>query len=321
MGKIVRLIFDMKNYCVLICTYNGQEYIIEQIESILNQTLKPKKIYINDDCSTDNTVNLVFEYIDSISTNIEFEILINNENKGYSRNFLESISKCEEDIILFSDQDDVWVENKADLFIENFYTNPSKNLIFSDAYITDAKLNPTEFSLSEILGINKDKINFNETFIKRNIVTGAVMGIRRSWFMNISSHPSNVPHDYWLASVASLTSSILWIDEKTIYYRQHGKNILGAKKLTFKERLSNLFSTRFFKNREKTIKERFNISKLLSNYENKAYIDFIYDLNLIVSGKPISLKKYYYILRMYKKFDFGYKYIITDIILHIKNKF
>lgn len=96
---------------VALCTYNGEKYIKEQLDSILNQTKKVDEIIVCDDCSSDKTVEILNHYS---STNPGlFKIYINEQNLRSVKNFEKAITLCTGDIIFLSDQDDFWVNEKS----------------------------------------------------------------------------------------------------------------------------------------------------------------------------------------------------------------
>ena len=103
---------------VVMATYNGSKYIKEQIGSLLNQTRRPDEIIFCDDCSTDNTVDI----IDGIMQNscLPYEIIKHEQNQGVVISFQEGIKKTKGDVIFFCDQDDVWKKEKIEHFIDVF---------------------------------------------------------------------------------------------------------------------------------------------------------------------------------------------------------
>ena len=106
---------------VALCTYNGETFIDQQINSILNQTLKVDEIVVCDDISKDNTIKIIQEY--SLKFPDIFKIYINESNIGSVKNFEKAISLCTGEIIFLSDQDDVWELNKVFIFKDYFENN------------------------------------------------------------------------------------------------------------------------------------------------------------------------------------------------------
>ena len=99
------------NISVVMTTYNGQEFIIEQLDSIKRQTRTPDEVLIFDDRSSDDTVNTVQNYIGENGLK-NWTIKTNTVNKGYSRNFYEGVSQATGDIVFCCDQDDIWDKKK-----------------------------------------------------------------------------------------------------------------------------------------------------------------------------------------------------------------
>ena len=103
---------------VVMTTYNGEQYVGEQIRSIFRQTLLPDELIIVDDGSSDNTVNVISELRKYAPPSVSISVTTNHNNIGYIRNFYVAISKAKGDYIFLSDQDDIWEENKIELMID-----------------------------------------------------------------------------------------------------------------------------------------------------------------------------------------------------------
>lgn len=98
-----------KTVSVVICTYNGEKYIAEQIDSILSQTYTLNEIIIQDDCSTDNTFNILERYSNK---NNRIKIFRNDKNIGFNSNFKSAVKRAKSDFIAIADQDDIWYSEK-----------------------------------------------------------------------------------------------------------------------------------------------------------------------------------------------------------------
>ena len=96
---------------VLIATYNGQEFLRQQLDSIINQTYKNIRILISDDCSTDNTREILKEYKQKDDRII---LYFQDENLGYIKNFEFLLQKVESEFFALCDQDDIWLEEKIE---------------------------------------------------------------------------------------------------------------------------------------------------------------------------------------------------------------
>lgn len=217
---------------VVICTYNGERFIEEQLNSILRQTRSVDEIILMDDGSSDSTVDLAERILGS--QKIPYQIIANSSNLGVSANFEKGIAKADGDIVLTADQDDVWKANKVQHFEKFFEKNSNCVLAFTDGYVTDSDLNVTRNSIWEAAGFTeKKKKLFQEKEYYRvlfsdNVITGAAMGVRRSFALKCIPAPKGTLHDYWYALNAPLFGDICFIEEKCILYRQHKNNVMGV---------------------------------------------------------------------------------------------
>jgi glycosyltransferase involved in cell wall biosynthesis len=120
---------------VALCTYNGAKYLKEQLDSIGRQTRLPDELVICDDRSTDGTPGIVSQFAAEARFPVAFTV--NKVNLGATKNFEKAIGRCTGDIILQSDQDDVWLDKKLELIEGIFLNNPDVRAIFSDAEVVD----------------------------------------------------------------------------------------------------------------------------------------------------------------------------------------
>ncbi|MEZ7866922.1 MAG: glycosyltransferase [Paludibacteraceae bacterium] len=122
---------------VVMCTYNGEKYLREQLDSIINQTYPIHEIIIQDDCSTDGTWEIIQEYA---TRNNNFRIYRNEINLSVYHNFFSAFQKVTGEYFAVSDQDDFWLPDKIKIFVE--YAEKSNALLFySDSIIADTELN------------------------------------------------------------------------------------------------------------------------------------------------------------------------------------
>ena len=222
---------------VALCTYNGEQYIEEQLRSILNQTVPVDEIIICDDISTDKTVEKIREKIKKEKLNCKIKLSINESNLGVTKNFEKALSICNGDYIFLSDQDDVWKRDKVEKTINRFNGNPNCLLAFSDALLVDSAGKDLGRSLWEITKPPlKEKYSILD-FTGARFVTGATVAIRKELLDYTLPMPECWIHDAWLAINASLYGEIDFIEEKLIDYRQHQNNIIGARKRTIIEQI------------------------------------------------------------------------------------
>jgi glycosyltransferase involved in cell wall biosynthesis len=232
---------------VALCTRNGAAYIVEQLRSILAQTLLPDEIIVSDDGSQDGTVALVeAEFATHQSQGVQFRLVRNPEPLGVARNFEQAIALCSGAFVALSDQDDVWHPERLARMAAFFRSSPEVMLMFSDAELVDASGAPLGESLFEGLSISvgdRDALRNGPGFdvlLRRNLVTGATTMFRRRLADLAAPFPDAWIHDEWLAMIASVTGGVRLIDEPLVAYRQHGSNEIGAGSLSFAGKLRRL---------------------------------------------------------------------------------
>lgn len=214
---------------ILLATYNGANFISQQLDSILAQELTKDialNIYLSDDSSSDNTIDIVKEHYPMVN------ILSTHRKGGVVNNFKYLIDHCDyADLYFFSDQDDVWFLNKIKLFLEA-YPIDKKNkpcLIHSDLSVVDTNLNIIHESMFKYQGLNKKPI-FDNLLIC-NSITGCVCAVNHEAIKLIKNKSLGniIMHDWFMALLCSANGELIFIDKPTIKYRQHGNNQVGAK--------------------------------------------------------------------------------------------
>lgn len=114
---------------LVMATYNGEKYIIEQLDSIKNQTRSADEVIIADDCSTDATVEIIEKYITENNLSSSWRLVVNPVNKGWQKNFMDLINMATGDIIFLSDQDDICLPNKFERMTDVLLQTPNATLL------------------------------------------------------------------------------------------------------------------------------------------------------------------------------------------------
>jgi glycosyltransferase involved in cell wall biosynthesis len=216
---------------VAMATYNGENYLKQQVDSILSQLGSEDELIISDDHSTDQTRSIIEDYT---ARDNRVKLFLNNE-KGVTSNFENAIKKTQNEIIFLSDQDDVWKPEKVETVMSYYKKNPTALMIMSDITVVDNNLNPTIESFYEFRG--------SRTGVLKNIVKnsyiGCAMSFRSELKPKILPIPRAVPmHDMWIGLVADMSKSALLIPEKLIYYRRHQSTVTSVENnSTLKEKL------------------------------------------------------------------------------------
>lgn len=226
----------MSKVSIALCTYNGAEFLPEQLESILEQTRPPDELVVGDDCSTDETLNI----LENFATRAPFpvNIKVNPQNLGSTKNFEQTILRCRGEIIFLSDQDDVWLPSKIEKMVAVLEEKEEVGFVFTNAVLVDEKLQPLSINLWEITFTPDEQMEARagrmlEVLLRRNVVTGATMAFRaqfRQSFTPMPLHIPNVFHDAWIALVIAAQSNAEFANEIFIKYRQHTRQQLGIER-------------------------------------------------------------------------------------------
>ena len=199
---------------VAIATYNGAKYIKEQLHSILSQTVLPDEIVLCDDISTDDTVAVAVAELEGY--NVSYNVCVNKSRKGFIKNFEKAMSRCSGDIVLISDQDDYWAENKIETVLREFSLNKKIHVIINNQKLVDAKLDwygETEFD-------SIDRLNSRHLYI-----SGCCTSVRKCFLdFILPIDPFVQGHDLWIHEIASLLGVRGVIREPLQLYRRHGMN-------------------------------------------------------------------------------------------------
>ena len=216
---------------ILLATYNGEKYIKEQVESILNQTYENIQIIISDDCSTDKTRQVLKEY----ENNEKIKIFYQEKNLGYVKNFEFLLKQVESNLYMLSDQDDVWKKEKVEKSVEKIESE-KLDLVFGDLEVVDENLNTLYKSYNRYMHlihkIKKYQKDYRLQYLY-NCMTGCTIISRKNWIDKVLPFPTNskyVIHDYWIGLIIALNGKVGYLDTPYILYRQHGTNQVGTKK-------------------------------------------------------------------------------------------
>lgn len=220
---------------VALCTYNGENYIRKQIDSILNQTVKVDEIVVCDDGSTDETLSIIESFREN--TSVDIRIYRNETNLGVCANFQKAVDLCNGDFIFLSDQDDVWHNDKVETIVNYFYHNYQKHVVFTDGQLIDGSGEAiSDGTLWKCFGIDNTCLKQIENglgmeiFAFENRATGATMAIRRGFEYTSSFSKfciDDILHDGALAMLALIDNRLGHIDKCLIDYRIHGNQECG----------------------------------------------------------------------------------------------
>jgi glycosyltransferase involved in cell wall biosynthesis len=209
---------------IALITYNGEKYIREQLDSIFNQTIQDFDIVVCDDCSTDSTKEILFEYADKDPRVV---LNFNEKNLGFLRNIEKTIKLCKGEFIALADQDDIWEKEHLSVLHSNIGEN---FLICGDTLYVDKDNNSLNIKLSQAFKIDIDSLRNNDEHLLRslvmsNIFQGAAMMINRKFTDFIIPFPNKIEyHDWWLALCAMALNKFVYVPIVIIRHRRHNSN-------------------------------------------------------------------------------------------------
>ncbi len=212
---------------IVMCTYNGAKYIEKQMRSFLQQTVLPDEIVVCDDCSTDNTKDVIRGM--QHSTSVPIRIICNKEHLGITANFIHGMQQANGSIIFCSDQDDIWMLHKIATIVQYFEQHPDKNVVFTNATLIDIEdrlcLDKTLFDISFLPDGPAvfDRGMALEQFSYVNRAAGMTMACRKEMVATLAScysEKTTMYHDELLAFCAIFDRTLGYIIEPLTQYRQ-----------------------------------------------------------------------------------------------------
>ena len=220
---------------IAICTYNGEKFLREQLESIFAQTVPADEIVICDDGSNDNTLKILEEYQNRFPEILK--IYQNETNLGFSKNFEKAIYLCTKDIIITSDQDDIWKINKIEETLNFFTENPDFEAVFNDLEIVDEQLKTLEPSYLNWKNFSYDFISkeienrhlFVPLVMQGSFVLGCALAIKKDALQKYQLKDFEVAHDYLIAQKLTFKNKLGFIPKTLSFYRQHESQVCGLK--------------------------------------------------------------------------------------------
>lgn len=212
---------------IALCTYNGEKFISEQLQSLFSQTQVPDEIIVSDDGSKDKTIDIAEKLLKA--SKIPYKLFKQTPSLGVYKNFEFCMSQCTHDIIFPCDQDDIWKKDKLEKHLRQHESHIDKVLVYSNADVIQNDVDHYLYPLWDPKLIENGQYHTkNKMLYEGKSIAGCCMSIDREFFHQILPIPHEIYHDDWCATSASLIDGILGIPESLIYYRQHGGNVVGT---------------------------------------------------------------------------------------------
>lgn len=226
---------------VIISTYNGALYLIQQLDSIRNQSIMPDEVIIRDDNSGDDTVNILHKYIDTYGLN--WKIVEGEENKGYYKSFIDLVYLSSSDYVFFCDQDDIWETDKIEVIFDFFETHNDALAVSCNIQCIDKENTPIRnrqyFNVSSVSSIGLGSILYTSNIL------GCTLCFKRSLLQMIdraSLKADRGSHDTLISMLAASKNGLYKIPYVGVNYRIHGNNSSMKNNLSRKEQIFETYN-------------------------------------------------------------------------------
>ncbi|CJD98663.1 glycosyltransferase family 2 protein [Streptococcus pneumoniae] len=206
---------------VAMTTYNGADYLLEQLESLRTQSLMADEVIIVDDCSTDNTVELLDMYIQKYHLD-NWVLIRNSSNIGWRKNFRKALQETTGDIVFLCDQDDIWNKDKISLMVKEFHKSPSIELLASNYEILDFGRND-KIKIRDVELDNGAVVPFS---LKNKSISvmrpGCTFAVKRELIVLLEKYDiDRFGHDNILWNLAMIRGTLYLYLKRLIHFRRH----------------------------------------------------------------------------------------------------
>lgn len=300
---------------ILMSTYNGEQFLAEQIESIRQQTYTDWQLLIRDDGSKDRTREIIQDFCQK-DNRIHFVNPDSVENLGVIKSFFHLLKHQMSDVYFFSDQDDVWLPEKVEMQLEEAikYDDNQPLLVYTDLKVVDQELNVVHESMIRTQSEHANTELLQE--ITENTVTGGVSMINQALadLWTGQEKYDLLMHDWYLALLAAAFGHLVYIDRPSELYRQHSNNVLGAR--TLRKRMQNwirphILFAKYWNLIQASQKQAKNLLGLSLSPANKEIIEnFVTIMEVPLTERYKRLRKY-----GFRKNRAFHTFVFTTLIL------
>ena len=283
---------------VALTTYNGERFLREQIDSILEQSISDIELVVCDDCSTDSTWDTLTDYQ---AKDPRIRIYRNERTLGFRDNFVKAISLCEGDYVALSDQDDIWMPNHLELLLDTIGDNM---LACGNSLLVDEnnkELGLTLLQQEGIIRLPKKSLDIAlMAMLNHNPFQGAAMMFRKEFISYAVPLPNEADyHDVWFAALASMMDSFVYVNIPIVRYRMHGDNISGEHPIRLpRTAMRRLIRSHYWSNRP-VLLEAIEKRGVMETKQQQAYAK--------------ALKRYFYNARTKYTKIFNFPFIFTNM--------
>ena len=319
---------------IALATYNGADYLQEQLESFRNQARPPDELVVSDDASTDQTLTIAEVF--AAKAPFSVHVSQNHACMGSTKNFESAVSKCTGDIIFLADQDDVWLPTKIELMAHYLTQNSKLGAIFCDARMCDEKLGDLGYNLWQALWFKKahqQKVQSGkafEAFLQYPMVAGMTLAFRSRFRDLLLPFPEiKSSHDVWITLLCAAISKVDLINKALARHRVHASNLSG---ITLKNIYKQYLKARsqINENRLQSVLELHKALQARLSENTIAFpvsADVEHHLNQKIKHSQIranmpesAVKRLPFIYKelanqRYRRYSYGYKGVLQDLLL------
>lgn len=221
----------MTTVSVVLCTYNGARHLPVLLESLVAQRRPIDELIVADDCSSDQTLDVV----ESFRRKLAGRVVVNRNasNLGPAANFSQALARATGEWVLPCDQDDIWHAAKVDRLVSLLHQASGIDVLQHDGRLIDDRGQPLAGTLFKRLGVPHGATPQRKFMhlVRRNFAPGCTLAVRRALLERGLPVPTGFMHDEWLVLLAAGRGSLACVDEPLISYRVHSSNHLGLKEV------------------------------------------------------------------------------------------
>jgi glycosyltransferase involved in cell wall biosynthesis len=298
-----------RSVSIALAAFKGERFIAQQLESFGRQTRLPDEVVVSDDQSPDKTLEVIQTFASSAPFPVK--IVVNQQDHGVNGNFENAVRNCQHEIILFSDQDDVWLPEHVAKLAQPLEEDPALTLVVSNSRMVNQQLAPLDhtsvdayrLSVSFLNQTNRANTRQFELFARHRMFLGHGMAFRSAILPYLLPFTPNCGYDEWVALLAAAAGRMLYIEEPLTLYRIHQSQVSANKKHSIFQTARAHFQALSSQEEEviaKWLELKQRILAFPDFVPNAAYVISVFDDKLDFLNKRKAIRRSSFLPRCYK---------------------